>query len=72
MYIVFWVPDLIIDYGVSHHVAAGNWTQDLQNSSQFSRPLSDLSSPKLFSMTVYAHFFSFLALKHILKYFVPI
>ena len=29
---------------VSHHVVAGNWTQDLQKSSQCSYPLSHLSS----------------------------
>jgi len=30
---------------VSHHVVAGNWTQDLWKSSQCSQPLSHLSSP---------------------------
>jgi hypothetical protein len=30
---------------VSHHVVAGNWTQDLWKSSQCSYPLSHLSSP---------------------------
>ena len=30
---------------VSHHVLAGNWTQDLWKSSQRSQPLSHLSSP---------------------------
>jgi hypothetical protein len=33
---------------VSHHVVAGNWTQDLQKSSQCSQPLSHLSSPLVF------------------------
>jgi hypothetical protein len=31
---------------VSHHVAAGNWTQYLWKSSQCSSPLSHLPSPK--------------------------
>jgi len=30
---------------VSHHVVAGNWTQDLWKSSQCTKPLSHLSSP---------------------------
>ena len=30
---------------VSHHVVAGNWTQDLWKSSQCSYPLSHLSNP---------------------------
>jgi hypothetical protein len=32
---------------VSHHVASGNWTQDLWKSSQCSYPLSHLFSSQL-------------------------
>ena len=32
---------------VSHHVVAGIWTQDLQKSSQCSKPLSHLANPWL-------------------------
>jgi hypothetical protein len=31
---------------VRHHVVAGNWTQDLQKSSQCTWPLGHLSSPR--------------------------
>jgi hypothetical protein len=33
---------------MSHHVVAANWTQILWESSQFSQPLSHLSSPRFF------------------------
>jgi len=41
-------PQIPSQMVVSHHVVAGNWTQDLWKSSQCSWPLSHLSSPFLF------------------------
>ena len=48
---------------VSHHVVAGNWTQDLWKSSWCSFPLSYLSSPSFFkyqvTISVWVHFWVF-------------